>query len=45
MLTSILLVGCRKIKEEQIWVIREKKTKAEGNNRKRPSLVQRKNDN
>jgi hypothetical protein len=45
MLTSILLVGCRKIKEEQIWVIREKKTKAEENNRKRPSLVQRKNDN
>ncbi len=45
MLTSILLVGCRKIKEEQIWVIREKKTKTKGNNRKRTSIVQRKNDN
>jgi len=32
-------------KEKQIWVIREKKTKAGRNNRKRPSLVQRKNEN
>ncbi len=32
-------------KEKQIWVIREKKTKAGGNNRKRPSLIQRKNEN
>jgi hypothetical protein len=31
--------------EKQIWVIREKKTKARGNNRKRPSLIQRKNEN
>jgi hypothetical protein len=31
--------------EEQIWVIREKGIKAKGNNRKRPSLVQRKNEN
>ncbi len=30
---------------EQIWVIRGKKTKAKGNNRKRPSLVKRKNEN
>ena len=30
---------------EQTWVIREKKTKAKGNNRKRPSLIQRKNEN
>ncbi len=26
-------------KEKQIWVIREKKTKARGNNKKRPSLI------
>jgi hypothetical protein len=26
-------------KEKQIWVIRGKKTKAKGNNRKRPSLI------
>ena len=32
-------------KEKQIWVIKEKKIKAKGNNRKRPSLVQRKNEN
>ena len=32
-------------KEKQIWVIREKKTKARGNNRKRPSLIKRKNEN
>ncbi len=32
-------------KEKQIWVIREKKTKARRNNRKRPSLIQRKNEN
>ena len=32
-------------KEKQIWVIRGKKTKAKGNNRKRPSLIQRKNEN
>ncbi len=32
-------------KEKQIWVIREVKIKAKGNNRKRPSLVQRKNAN
>ncbi len=32
-------------KEKQIWVIREKKTKARGNNSKRPSLVQRKSEN
>ena len=31
--------------EEQIWVIRGKKTKAKGNNRRRPSLIQRKNEN
>jgi len=32
-------------KEKQIWVIKGKKTKAKGNNRKRPSLIQRKNEN
>ncbi len=32
-------------KEKQIWVIRGKKTKAKGNNRKRPSLIQKKNEN
>ncbi len=32
-------------KEKQIWVIRGKKIKAKGNNRKRPTLVQRKNEN
>ncbi len=26
-------------KEKQIWVIREKKTKARGNNRKKPSII------
>ena len=26
-------------KEKQIWLIREKKTKARGNNRKRPNLI------
>jgi len=31
-------------KEKQIWVIREKRIKAEGNNRKRPILVKRKNE-
>ena len=39
------IIGCRKIKEEQIWVIRGKKTKVKGNNRKRLSLVQRRNGN
>jgi len=32
-------------KEKQKWLIREKKTKAKGKNRKRPSLIQRKNEN
>jgi hypothetical protein len=32
-------------KEKQIWVIREKKIRAKGNNRKRPCLIQRKNEN
>jgi hypothetical protein len=32
-------------REKQIWVIRGKKTKAKGNNRKPLSLVQRKNEN
>ena len=32
-------------KEEQIWVIRGKKTKAKRNNRRKPSLIQRKNEN
>jgi len=32
-------------KEKQIWAIREKKIKAKENNRKRPCLVQRKNEN
>ena len=32
-------------KEKQIWVIREKKTKARRNNKKRPCLIQRKNEN
>jgi len=31
-------------KEKQIWVIREKEIKAKENNRKRPSLTQRKNE-
>ena len=31
--------------EKQIWVIREKKTKARGNNKKRPCVIQRKNEN
>ena len=31
-------------KEKQIWVTREKKIKAEENDRKRPSLTQRKNE-
>ena len=44
-LTVYSIVGCRKIKEEQIWEIRGKKTKTKGNNRKRTSIVQRKNDN
>jgi cold shock protein len=30
--------------EKQRWVIREVKTKAKGNNRRRPSLVQRKSE-
>jgi len=33
------------ITEKQIWVIREVKTKAKRNIRKRLSVVQRKNDN
>ena len=33
------------ITEKQIWVIREAKIKAKGKNRKRPSLVQRRNEN
>jgi len=32
-------------KEKQIWVIKGKKIKAKGTNRKRPSLIQRKNEN
>ena len=32
-------------KEKQIWVIKEKRTKAKRNNIKRPCLVQRKNEN
>ena len=32
-------------KEKQVWVIRGKKIKAKRNNRKRPSLTQRKNEN
>ncbi len=32
-------------KEKQVWVIRGKKTKARRNNRKRPSLIQSKNEN
>ena len=32
-------------KEKQIWVIREKKTKVRRNIRKRPGLIQRKNEN
>jgi len=32
-------------KEKKIWVIREKKIRAKGTNRKRPSLIQRKNEN
>ena len=32
-------------KEKQLWVIRGKKTKAKGNNRKSPRLIQRKNEN
>jgi hypothetical protein len=32
-------------KEEQIWVTREAKTKARRNNRKRPSILPRKNEN
>ncbi len=31
-------------KEKQIWAIREKKIKAKKNNRKRPGLIQRKNE-
>jgi len=30
-------------KEKQTWVIKEKKIKAKGNNRKKHSLIQRKN--
>ena len=44
MLTAYSIVRCRKIKEEQIWEIRGEKTKTKGNNRKRISTVQRKND-
>jgi hypothetical protein len=33
------------ITEKPIWAIREAKTKAERNNRKRLSVLQRKNDN
>jgi hypothetical protein len=32
-------------KEKPIWVIRGKETKAKEKNRKRPSLLQRKNEN
>ena len=32
-------------KEKQIWLIREKRIKAKGNNRKKPSVIQRKNEN
>jgi hypothetical protein len=31
-------------KEKQIWVIRERKIKAKENNRRRPSVLQRKNE-
>jgi len=31
-------------KEKQIWAIRVKKTKAKRNNRKKPGLIQRKNE-
>jgi len=31
-------------KEKQIWAIRGKEIKAKRNNRKRPSLIQRKNE-
>ncbi len=33
------------ITEKPIWLTREKKIKAKGNNRKRPSLPQKKNEN
>ena len=32
-------------KEKQIWAIREKRTKARGSNRKRPSSIKKKNGN
>ena len=32
-------------KEKEIWVIKEKKIGAKGNNKKRPSLIQKKNEN
>ena len=32
-------------KGNQIWVIREKKTKVRRNNRKRPNVVQKRNEN
>ena len=32
-------------KEKRIWVTREKEIKAKGNSRKRPSLIQWKNEN
>jgi hypothetical protein len=31
-------------KDKQVWAILEKKIKVEENNRKRPSLIQRKNE-
>ena len=31
-------------KEKKLWVIKEKRTKAKRNNRKRPSLIQKKNE-
>ncbi len=34
----------RKVKEAKTWVIREKETKAEENNRRRPSSAQRKSE-
>ena len=31
-------------KENQIWLLKGKRTKAKGNNKKRQSLIQRKNE-
>ena len=32
-------------KDKQTWAIKEKKIKAKENNRKKPSLIQKRNDN